>query len=36
LKPEQGAGPSLKKAQQAAAEALLKREAVWPAERNHA
>jgi ribonuclease-3 len=36
LKPEQGAGPSLKKAQQAAAEALLKREAVWPAERSHA
>jgi ribonuclease-3 len=35
LKPEQGAGPSLKKAQQAAAEALLKREAVWPAEHDH-
>ncbi len=32
LKPECGAGPSLKKAQQAAAEALLKREAVWPVE----
>ena len=36
LEPERGAGPSLKKAQQAAAEALLKREAVWPAEREHA
>lgn len=36
LRPERGAGPSLKKAQQAAAEALLKREAVWPAEREHA
>lgn len=36
LKPERGAGPSLKKAQQAAAEALLKREAVWPAEHEHA
>lgn len=35
LKPQRGAGPSLKKAQQAAAEALLKREALWPAERNH-
>jgi len=35
LKPERGDGPSLKKAQQAAAEALLKREAVWPAEREH-
>lgn len=36
LKPEQGTGLSLKKAQQAAAEALLKREAVWPAEQEHA
>jgi ribonuclease III len=36
LKPERGKGPSLKKAQQAAAEALLKREAVWPLEREHA
>lgn len=36
LKPERGAGPSLKKAQQAAAEALLKRETVWPAEQEHA
>ncbi len=36
LRPERGAGPSLRKAQQAAAEALLKREAVWPAERQHA
>ncbi len=36
LKPERGAGPSLRKAQQAAAEALLKREAVWPAERRDA
>ena len=36
LKPERGAGSSLKKAQQAAAEALLKREAVWPLEREHA
>ena len=36
LKPEQGTGLSLKKAQQAAAEALLKREAVWPAEKEHA
>ncbi len=36
LKPERGSGPSLKKAQQAAAEALLKRELVWPAEREHA
>jgi len=36
LEPARGAGPSLKKAQQAAAEALLKREAVWPAEREHA
>ena len=35
LKPERGDGSSLKKAQQAAAEALLKREAVWPAERHH-
>ena len=34
--PSRGAGPSLRKAQQAAAEALLKREAVWPAERQHA
>jgi ribonuclease-3 len=33
LRPERGAGPSLRKAQQAAAEALLKREAVWQAER---
>ena len=36
LRPERGAGPSLRKAQQAAAEALLKREAVWPAEPQHA
>lgn len=36
LKPERGEGPSLKKAQQAAAEAFLVREAVWPVERNHA
>ncbi len=36
LEPARGAGSSLKKAQQAAAEALLKREAVWPAEREHA
>ena len=36
LKPEQGAGASLKKAQQAAAQALLKREAVWQAEQEHA
>jgi ribonuclease III len=36
LKPERGEGSSLKKAQQAAAEALLKREAMWPAEREHA
>jgi ribonuclease III len=36
LKPERGEGPSLKKAQQAAAEALLKREAIRPAEREHA
>ena len=36
LKPERGAGPSLRKAQQAAAEALLKREAVWLAERRDA
>ena len=36
LKPEQGSGSSLKKAQQAAAEALLKREALWQAEQEHA
>ncbi len=36
LKPEQGAGSSLKKAQQAAAEALLKRESLWQAEHEHA
>ena len=36
LKPEQGTGSSLKKAQQAAAEALLKREALWQAEQEHA
>lgn len=36
LKPERGDGPSLKKAQQAAAEAFLRREAAWPAEREHA
>ena len=36
LKPGQGTGSSLKKAQQAAAEALLKREAVWQAEQEHA
>ncbi len=36
LKPERGEGPSLKKAQQAAAEAFLRREAAWPAEREHA
>ncbi len=36
LSPARGEGSSLKKAQQAAAEALLKREAVLPAEREHA
>jgi ribonuclease III len=36
LKPARGAGPSLKKAQQAAAEALLVRESVWAREREHA
>jgi len=36
LRPERGSGSSLKKAQQAAAEALLKREGVWQAEREHA
>jgi ribonuclease III len=36
LKPERGEGASLKKAQQAAAEALLKREAIRPAEQEHA
>ena len=36
FKPAQGTGPSLKKAQQAAAEALLKREAVGRAEHDHA
>lgn len=36
LKPAQGAGSSLKKAQQAAAETLLLREAVWSEEREHA
>jgi ribonuclease-3 len=36
LKSEQGTGSSLKKAQQAAAEALLKREALWHAEQEHA
>ncbi len=36
LKPERGTGSSLKKAQQAAAEALLKREALWQAEHEHA
>ena len=33
FKPALGEGPSLKKAQQAAAETLLMREAVWPKER---
>lgn len=33
LQPALGEGPSLKKAQQAAAEALLVREGVWPTER---
>jgi ribonuclease-3 len=36
LKPAQGAGSSLKKAQQAAAESLLIREAVWSEERENA
>lgn len=36
LKPAQGLGPSLRKAQQAAAEALLIREAVWPQGQDHA
>lgn len=34
LAPERGEGSSLKKAQQAAAEALLRREALWTAEQN--
>jgi ribonuclease-3 len=36
LKPEQGTGSSLKKAQQAAAETLLKREALWQPEQENA
>jgi ribonuclease-3 len=36
LVPAQGSGASLKKAQQAAAEALLIRESVWGREREHA
>ncbi len=36
ITPARGVGPSLKRAQQAAAETLLIREAVWPREREHA
>ena len=35
LEPAQGVGSSIKKAQQAAAEALLQREAIWPEIRDH-